>query len=308
MRTINSCCLTPDVFEDFQTGDSICRNCGACCHDVMLDAFGNQPATYAHAFSFGENGIKGKVMREMLEQALQALDISDAFLESGFRMVDEVYSSGKSLQGTDLAHLCIAIAKRISDDNNLNFDSKKVEAAYGVKIMARVEKLTEQYLPCRQFKGLPNAVEDEVNSRKLKFQRFILKTANELEFEKPMLSKKLVDELCSVAKSTKVRSTVALYIMDPTKMKAICEHFKTSKEYVKTSLKEIERLVNVNYGVLQAEKQKAREAKERAKAECKARAKLEKAHAKSMLKAEKRKSKKREFQDISNVYLKNKNF
>ena len=296
---MDTCCLTPDVFEDLQTGDSVCRNCGACCHDIMCDVFGNQPATHVHTFSFGGNG-RGKVMREMLEQVLQALDISDAFLESGFRMVDEVYSSGKSLQGTDLAHLCIAIAKRISDDNNLNFNSTKVETAYGVKIMARVEKLTEQYLPSRNFRGVPNAVEDEVNARKLKFQRYILKTANELEFDKPILSKKLIDELCSVAKSTKVRSTVALYIMDPSKLKTICEHFKTTKEYVKSSLKEIESLVNVNYGVLQAEKKKVREAKERAKAEFKAKAKLEKQIARSMLQSGKIKNNKRKFKDITN--------
>ena len=297
---MDACCLTPDVFEDLQTGDSVCRNCGACCHDIMCDVFGNQPPTqHLHTFSFGGNGSRGKVMREMLEQVLQALDMSDAFLESGFRMVDEVYSSGKSLQGTDLAHLCIAIAKRISDDNNLNFNSTKVETAYGVKIMARVEKLTEQYLPCRNFRGVPNAVEEEVNARKQKFQKYILKTANELKFEKPILSKKLIDELCSVAKSTKVRSTVALYIMDPSKLKVICEHFNTSKEYIKSSLKEIECLVNVNYGVLQAEKKKAREAKERARAEFKAKAKLEKKIARSMLQAEKRKSK-RKLKDISN--------
>jgi hypothetical protein len=241
---------------------------------------------------------RGKPMRNMLEQVLQALEISDAFLESGFRMVDEVYSSGKSLQGTDIAHLCITIAKRISDNNNLNFDSYKVEKAYGDKIMARVDKLAEQYLPCQRFKEASYSVE-ELNSRKLKFQRYILKTANELNYEKPVLSNKLVDELCSVAKSTKVKSTVALYIMDPTKLKVICDHFATTKEYIKSALKDIERLVNVNYGVLEAEKKRMREAKERAKAECKAKAKIRKTMIKN-LKAEK-KINKRRFKEISNV-------
>lgn len=298
---MNTCCLTPDVFEDFQTGDSICRNCGVCCHNVMFDAFGNQPASERHAFSLCGNVGKGKVMREMLEEVLQALGISEAFLESGFRMVDEVYSAGKSLQGSDLAHLCIAIAKRLSDNNNLNFDSYKVETAYGDKIMARVEKLTEQYLPCQNFKGGSDGVEEVNSSRKVKFQRFVLKVANELNYEKPVLSNKLVDDLCSIAKSTKVRSTVALFIMDPSKLKAICEYFKTTKEYIKTSLKNIERLVNVNYGVLDTEKKRAREAKERARAEYRAKSKLEKANAKSMLKAEKRKYRKTVLKDISNV-------
>ncbi len=294
----NQCCLTPDVFDDFQSGDSICQSCGACCHDIMFDSFGNQPASEVHAFSLVENVNKGKRMREILEQILPALGISEAFLQTGFRMVDEAYTSGKSLQGTDLAHLGVAIAKRISDDNNLHFDSSKVQNAYGMKIMTRIEHLSDEYLPCRRFKD----TNEEDNSRKVKFQRFVMKTANELNFKKPMLSNKLVNDLCSVAKSTKVRSTVALYIMDPSKLKEICEYFKTTKEYIKNALKDIERLINVDYGVIEAEKKRAREEKDRAKAESKARAKLEKIKAKSILKCAKRKTRKRGFGEIiSNV-------
>ena len=242
-----TCCLTPDVFEDFQTGDSICRNCGTCCHDVMFDSFGNQPASESHAFTLVDNACRGKRMREFLEQVLQALGISDAFLDTGYRMVDEVYLSGKSLRGTDLVHLCVAIAKRISDDNNLNFDSCKVETAYGAKIMGRVERLSDQYLPCRRFRD-PRMDEGD-SSRRVKLQRFILRTAHELNFEKPVISNKLVDDLCSVPKSTKVKTTVALYIMEPSKLKCICEHFNTTKENIKTALRSIEKTMNVNYGV-----------------------------------------------------------
>lgn len=295
----NQCCLTPDVFDDFQSGDSICQSCGACCHDIMFDSFGNQPASEVHAFSLVENVNKGKRMREILEQILQALGISEAFLQTGFRMVDEAYTSGKSLQGTDLAHLGVAIAKRISDDNNLHFDSSKVQNAYGMKIMTRIEHLSDEYLPCRRFKD----INEEDNSRKVKFQRFVMKTATELNFEKPMLSNKLVDDLCSVAKSTKVRSTVALYIMDPSKLKEICEYFKTTKEYIKNALKDIERLINVDYGVIEAEKKRAREEKYRAKAESKARAKLEKIKAKAILKCAKRKTGKRCFGEITNTKM-----
>lgn len=295
----NQCCLTPDVFDDFQSGDSICQSCGTCCHDIMFDSFGNQPASEVHAFSLVENVNKGKRMREILEQILQALGISEAFLQTGFRMVDEAYTSGKSLQGTDLAHLGVAIAKRISDDNNLHFDSSKVQNAYGMKIMTRIEHLSDEYLPCRRFKD----INEEDNSRKVKFQRFVMKTATELNFEKPMLSNKLVDDLCSVAKSTKVRSTVALYIMDPSKLKEICEYFKTTKEYIKNALKDIERLINVDYGVIEAEKKRAREEKYRAKAESKARAKLEKIKAKAILKCAKRKTGKRCFGEITNTKM-----
>lgn len=299
---LNQCCLTPDVFDDFHSGDSICRNCGACCHDIMFDSFGNQPASEVHAFSLVEDVDKGKRMRDILEQILQALGISDAFLQTGFRMVDEAYTSGKSLQGTDLAHLGVAIAKRISDDNNLHFDLSKVQNAYGMKIMTRIEHLSDEYLPCRRFKGSSN-VNEEDNSRKVKFQRFVMKTANELNFEKPVLSKKLVDDLCSVAKSTKVRSTVALYIMDPSKLKEICEYFKTTKEYIKIALKDIERLINVDYGVIEAEKKRAREEKNRAKAESKAIAKLEKMKAKAVLKCAKRTNRKRSLSEITNLLM-----
>jgi len=211
----------------------------------MLDSFGNQPPTQQHAFVIQESIYsKGQKMRDILDQVFGGLNLNEVFSKTGYRMIDEVYSCGKSLQGTDLIHICLAIAYRIALDNDLHFDTEIVQKTYGERIMGRLHKLINMYLP------KPPSRNEPMSGRKATFQKYVLKMARELDFDKPVMTAVLVEQLSVLPKSTKVKASVALYIMDPKKITVISKMFKKSKSSIRESLKAIEDLINVDYGLL----------------------------------------------------------
>lgn len=214
----------------------------------MLDMFGNAPATIQQQNLDPDSDTahqRSKRMREIVEQVLLALNMSDAFRDTATRMVTELYTSGKSLRGTDLVHLGVAIVHRVATDNEVHFDSDLVQMMYGAKIMGRIQKLQQHYLP-KQTQGTHS---DLSIHRKLTFQKFVLKKGTELGFKNPVIPTKLSDQLSSLPKSTKMKTAVALYIMEPTKLKDICKAFKQTKSSLKRSVHEVEGMVKVDFGI-----------------------------------------------------------
>lgn len=247
-QDFTKCCGQPDYMQDFQSGDTVCTNCGYCNQDIMLDMFGNAPATIQQQNFDPDSDTshqRSKRMREIVEHVLLAMNMSDAFGDTAFRMVTELYNTGKSLRGTDLVHLGVAIVHRVAMENEIHFDSDLVQMMYGAKIMGRIQKLQQHYLP----KQTQSTQSDLSINRKLTFQKFVLKKGTELGLMNPVIPAKLSDQLSSLPKSTKIKTAVALYIMEPTKLKDICKAFKQTKSGLKRSVNEIEGMVKVNFGL-----------------------------------------------------------
>lgn len=232
------CCLDPNPYEDYVTGDTICQNCGLCVHDILLDCFGQQPAVAGvHEHSTDPISYqKGKNLRHVLERVLSAMSVVEALTPIAYQMVDEIYSSGKSLQGSDLVHVALAITLKMCTDLNIHFDSNKVTSSYG-PIMKRIMRLKEELFPgsTREDNSQKSPMLNRVNI----LENLIRKYASELGFEGMAPSRRLISEVSQLSKSGKVKASICLYIMYPDKLREIAAHLRRSQGSIRHSVKEI---------------------------------------------------------------------
>ena len=227
----------PDLFEDHVTGDTVCRTCGLCVHDILLDSFGQQAANESHKLlaSCGGSIDKGGNLRRALEEVLLGMNVVDSFLSVGYQMVDEIYSSGKSLQGSDLVHVALAITLKICQDFSVYFDVNKVTKTYG-PIMKRITKLMGEFFP--------EAVRSDSNdcpmiSRMRVLENLVTKFANEMGLKRVIPSKALISDVSRLSKSGKVKASICLFVMYPDRLREISQHLNRSQTAIRNSVKDM---------------------------------------------------------------------
>ena len=204
-QEIRGCCRVPDLFEDHVTGDTVCRTCGLCVHDILLDSFGQQPANESHKLlaSCGGSIEKGGNLRRALGSLLSM---------NGRILVVGWVSNGRG--DIQLGKVCSPISYTLHRDNSGARISVYRRTRWRTPIMKRITK--SWILPCGcSIWTIARWFQDEgVGKSGTKFAN----TASNAPFHR-----RLSSDVSRLSKNGKVKTSICLFHVSD-RLREISQH------------------------------------------------------------------------------------